>query len=534
MNLNTLNSVVVNGSRSLFSILGGATVAASAQITATANFIESGSSEVDATALIIPQPLHTHHGAAQVLGQAVIRVISGSLLTASSEVRASATVIALIVRVIPVSIGFQGTAATTSIVAAGIGFSEVNATAAIVPNATKITSAYTVVAATATVTLGDVGFVVRNARTLISTDSGAEVRVEATVNNLLDGFAYITAPASILLPDSGITRFVFPSITLVGYSEGTAVGTKAHAIESSVLGSAEILAYAFNSGQFEVDGPITCTAAIEAIAIRVVTPVLEVGSNALAVIEFGPQQRFLAYAQVAAPASIIANISHIFHGQAPSSLGSGLLTAAATRIHIAASSTSGTADSTSAPTRTVNFYIADITSEGTAAVAADITYMHITAEATCGGSAGIEAAGAYIQSGFPDDITCSAEVVPTGTRITHCMLDLRYYGFGILEWTPYWAYAYVTANATRVLAPVFVGVPAVAELVPVGTHIHDGITETVAANCGIYAFPSTNPASRDKPAFTFVRPPYLSYFVRPPYTSILSRTSSPDTFRRAA
>ena len=167
-------------------------------------------------------------------------------------------------------------------------------------------------------------------------------------------------------------------------------------------------------------------------------------------------------------------------------------------------------------------------------MAADITYMHITAEATCGGSAGIEAAGAYIQSGFPDDITCSAEVVPTGTRITHCMLDLRYYGFGILEWTPYWAYAYVTANATRVLAPVFVGVPAVAELVPVGTHIHDGITETVAANCGIYAFPSTNPASRDKPAFTFVRPPYLSYFVRPPYTSILSRTSSPDTFRRAA
>ena len=534
MNLNTLNSVVVNGSRSLFSILGDATVVASAQITATANFIESGSSEVDATALIIPQPLHTHHGAAQVLGQAVIRVISGSLLTASSEVIATATVIALIVRVIPVSIGFQGTAAATSIVAAGIGFSEVNATAAIVPNATKITSASTAVAATATVTLGDVGFVVRNARTLISTDSGAEVRVEATVNNLLDGFAYITAPASILLPDSGITRFVFPSITLVGYSEGTAVGTKAHAIESSVLGSAEILAYAFNSGQFEVDGPITCTAVIEAIASRVVTPVLEIGSDALAVIEFGPQQRFLAYAQVAAPASIIANISHIFHGQAPSSLGSGLLTAAATRIHIAASSTSGTADSTSAPTRTVNFYSADITSEGTAAVAADITYIHSTAEATCGGSAGIEAAGAYIQSGFPDDITCSAEVVPTGTRITFTMLDLRYWGLGFLNWLPLYAQGKATANATRILAPVFVGVPAVAELVPVGTHIHDGITETVAANCGIYAFPSTNPASRDKPAFTFVRPPYLSYFVRPPYTSILSRTSSPDTFRRAA
>ena len=127
-------------------------------------------------------------------------------------------------------------------------------------------------------------------------------------------------------------------------------------------------------------------------------------------------------------------------------------------------------------------------------MAADITYIHSTAEATCGGSAGIEAAGAYIQSGFPDDITCSAEVVPTGTRTTFTMLDLRYYGLGFLNWMPFYARGIATANATRILAPVFVGVPAVAELVPVGTHIHDGITETVAANCGIYAFPSTNPA----------------------------------------
>lgn len=533
MNLNTLNSVVVNGSRSLFSILGDATVAASAQVTATANFIEFGSSEIDATALLIPRPLHTHHGAATLSGQAAIRVISGSLLTASSEVIASATVISLIVRVVPSFIDFQGTAAVTSIVAAGIGFSDVDATAAIIPIATKIIPAATVVAATANVVIGDLGFVVRNARTLVNTDSAAQVRAEAKVNNLHDGFAYITASASILLPDSGVTRFVLPHITLVGYSEAASAGTKTHAIESLVSGSAETLVYAFNSGQFEVDGPITCTAAIEAIAIRVVEPVLEVNSDASAIVLFGPYQKSLAHAQVAAPASIIANISHIFNAQT-TALGSALVTAVATRVLKPVSSTSGTGDSTSAPTRTVNFYSADITSEGTAAVAADITYVHSTAEALCGGSAGVEASGAYIQSGFSNEVVCSAAITAVGTRITHCMLDLRYFGLGFMEWTPiYPCEAKITANATRVLAPVST-VAGVAGLVPVGTHIHGGIAETVAANCSTHAFPSTNSASRDKPAFTFVRPPYLSYFVRPPYTSVLSRTSSPATFRRAA
>lgn len=519
MNLNALNSVVVNGSRSTVIISGDAAVTAEALVTADASFIESGSVAVNSSALLSADPLHLHGAVATLVGSAGVLATTETLSTASSAIVATATVTAVLLRSVPTSIEFTGSAAVSAVVADEVGASALDGTASVAAIGTIITPTTVAISAGATVTLADLGSVVAIRKSPVDISCSALVRAEVTYNRLPDGFAFVQGKGRAVTSQSGVTHFCSGVAAPTVSAQVSANAQQIQHAQGAVVVSASVAVFAFNTGDAEVDGPLTCVASVTANPVRNLFGSVEVTGTADARVAVNePNQIFACNASISASANVSAYLFHIFKARA-SVLAAASVEPSPARLALpnADISASGRAFvSESATTRIVTSDI-DITPDVT--ITATLTYTHKTATVEYGASALVAALGSYIKFGNAS-FSVSASVAPTGTR-------------GVSAYGEVEAEASISSVAIRVVKPSC-DVAALGEVAPVPTHIKAATADTMQGSGAVFAFPSTNSAALNKPAFTFVRPPYLSYFARPPYTSVLSRTSSPTTFRRAA
>ena len=519
MNLNALNSVVVNGSRSTVIISGDAAVTAKALVTADLSFVEFGSVAVNSTALLSADSLHIHGAVATLVGSAGVLATTETLSTASSAIVATASVTAILLRSVPTSIGFNGSAAVSAIVADEVGASAVDGTASVAAIGTIITPTTTAISAGATVTPADLGSVVAIRKSPVDISCSALVRAEGTYNRLPDGFAFVQGKGSAVVSQSGVTHFCSGVAAPTVSAQVIADAQQIQHAQGAVVVSASVGVYAFSTGDAEVDGPLTCVASVTANPVRNLFGSVEViGSADARVAVNEPNQRFACDASISASANVSANLFHIFKPRA-AVLAAASVEPSAARLALPSADISASGRAFVSESATTRIVTGDIDIAPAVTITATLTYTHKTATVEYGASASLAALGIFARYGSVS-FGVSASVAPTGTR-------------GVSAYGEVEAEASASSAAIRVVKPSC-DVAALGEVALTPTHKQVATADTMQGSGVVAAFPSTNSAALNKPAFTFVRPPYLSYFARPPYTSLLSRTSSPTTFRRAA
>lgn len=199
MSLSAYNSVTLNGQGGVPTVAASAGIGSGASIVAIATLIGAMAASVTCAAQMGVSPHVIAAGETAPIGHAYVDARPTLFQAARAELTIEADVSAYVLRTVGGSANFGTNAELLAIPAAAIGSADVNGYASIVANATRIQNARA--DALCAVTLSPAPTVVRMAGSNVN--AWADLRVEAKRNNLLDGYADVSAGASLTLPSSG-------------------------------------------------------------------------------------------------------------------------------------------------------------------------------------------------------------------------------------------------------------------------------------------------------------------------------------------
>lgn len=328
MNLFALNGATLNGSTGALVIAVAAVFANTADVTAAAVRQAEALLPVSSGASVTASATRIHKPESLLGGQAGIYALSSQRIEASSSMSGSADVQAFVLRVADATAEVNAGAEVLAIPASVLAFSNQAGSALVSFEATRIQHGITDLSGLAEVELTASPVVTRYV-TPESLTGSASVRIESTVNDVMDGYAEPIGTASISTPAVGVLlRVSYSNVTTASSVAANATLIQPGYADAPVSGELEILFVTVRDGgaAFPVN-----TADVSAEATRVKQPVVDAGGSA-SLLASASQFHGSSAAALSSSAQVVASALATRIPVLQQPLGSASVLAAGTRV----------------------------------------------------------------------------------------------------------------------------------------------------------------------------------------------------------